>query len=75
MDKEERVAALVGAGCGWHSGIEGLCRTHWLQAAASSSNTSPSTLTPCCESEPIINKENESDEDARKEGILLNIPV
>lgn len=59
---------------GGTAGRDGLRRSNWLQAAASSSDTSPCTLTPCCDSEPIINKEDESDKDARKECILLKIP-
>lgn len=66
MDEGELVAALgqQDGGRGWHSGTPGLYRSDWLQAPASSSNRSPYTLTPCCDSEPIINEENESDGDA-----------
>lgn len=47
----------------------GVWRTRWHQAPASPGNISSSTLTPCCDAEPIINegRERESNRETRRE--------
>ena len=47
----------------------GVWRTRWHQAPASPGNISSSTLTPCCDAEPIINegRERESNRETQRE--------
>lgn len=47
----------------------GVWRTRWHQAPASPGNISSSTLTPCCDAEPIINegRERESNRETQRD--------